>query len=341
MVNQINKYSQKIFTKKNDDLGSTVLTFDQSSAIKGFLMLLIILGHNHILAPIGGKLFVYIYEFHIYGFFILPFLYDKKSSLDKISVINILIKNWIPYIFFFLICYFIYHIIVLKDSIIIPDILYGLFTSSAETIKKTTGFYYLWFMPAYAAMSIVLLLYNNTNKYVKIIILLLGFGLYINYTFTGSYLFNKIPLAFAQGFYYFTFGFLIKLFLKKIPNIQYIGVLIFIVISILYWNKSIGNVYYLFPISGFLFIFNLKKIFAKVSLLISIGKYSFPIYLLHVIIYNFLEIIFPKTILFGFLDFIVTIAISMFIGYWMLRIDLIRKFIFPKGWDDFKSLFVK
>lgn len=301
-------------------------------------MLLIMLGHNHLLAPIGGQLFNYLYNFHIFGFFILPFLYNKKLFWDKKIVINNFVKIWIPYIVFFLFCYFIYHIVILNNNIDIIEIFYGILSANERTIKDISGFSFLWFLPTYYSMTLFMMLFAKTNKYTYILIYLVGLILNYNLNFTYDHIFSTIPFAIFQGFYFFTFGFLTKLLLDKIPNIQYIGLFTFLIISILFWFTSIKDIRYIFPISGFLFIYSFRNLLSKISLLVEIGKQSFPIYLVHVIIYNLLERILPKDILFGYIDFLLTLSISMFIAYWIVNIELIRKLVLPKDWNDYKSL---
>ena len=320
---------------------ASYLTIDQSSAIKGVLMLLIMLGHNHILAPIGGQLFQYLYNFHIFGFFILPFLYNRNIPWDKKKAINGFIKIWVPYIVFFIFCYLLYHVVVLKDRIDAVKMLYGLVNANERTIKDIAGFGFLWFLPAYYSMSLFMMLFVKPNKYAYIIILLVGILLNYNLSFTRNYLYTNIPFALVQGFYYFTFGFITKLLLDKIKNVQYIGSLIFIVISILYWNHKIEDIRYLFPISGFLLIYSISNPLAKIPLLVEIGKLSFPIYLIHVIVYNTFERLLPTNILFGYLDFLLTLSISMLLSYWIVKFDRIRKLVLPKNWNDYKSLFFR
>ena len=317
------------------------ISFDQSNVIKGILILLIILGHNHILVPQSGKLFVYLYNFHIYGFFILPFLYNRTKSFDFQNIINIVIKNWIPYFFFFILCFCLYHFIIIKDGINLNEFIYGLINGSSSVTKSTAGFFFLWFMPAYASMTIIMLLYNNLPSLYKWIIPFIGFVLYFFQDFTQKNLFPLIPFAITQGFYYFCFGFITKLLLENIPKIEFLGALVFVIVTFFYWYTDIGNTYYLFPVSGFLFVYLLSTRLVNFSFLIIIGKYSFPIYLLHIIIYNVLEILTPKSLFFGVIDFVLTLFISLLIGYLMNKVELIRKLILPKDLNDVKSIFVK
>ena len=320
---------------------TSYLSFDQSNAIKGFLIILIILGHNHILAPQGGKLFVYLYKFHIYGFFILPFMYNKSKFFNLKNSINIIIKNWIPYLVFFLLCYSIYHFVVLKNGFNFKEFTYGFINGSASATKQSAGFIFLWFMPAFAAMTILMSLFYNTNNYWTFLIPLVGIVLYFLPKFTFSILFPIIPFAISQGFYYFCFGFFSKLLLDRIPKVEYFGAVLFVFISLLYWFVDLGNTYYLFPVSGFLFVYLIKDVLVRIPFLLIMGKYSFPVYLLHVIIYNILEMKLPKTLFWGSVDFSFTIFLSLLIGYTITKTYFLRKMILPKDLNDVKSIFVK
>lgn len=59
-----------------------------ANAIKGFLMLLIVLGHNHLLAPSQGILFHYLYSFHLICFLSYP-IFIIKSYLVHGLILNL------------------------------------------------------------------------------------------------------------------------------------------------------------------------------------------------------------------------------------------------------------
>jgi fucose 4-O-acetylase-like acetyltransferase len=88
----------------NNYLKKEYVYFAESDAIKAILILLIILSHNHYIAPEGGLLYRFLYKFHVICFFILPFYYDKKKKFNFRNNINIFIKCYIPYFFFFVLC---------------------------------------------------------------------------------------------------------------------------------------------------------------------------------------------------------------------------------------------
>ena len=94
------------------------INIQQSNSIKAIIMLLIVLGHNHILAPNNesSHLFGYLYRFHVSIFFILPFFYNRYDCLCKEAINKIIVRNSIPYVLFFLLCYLLYHFIIIKDG---------------------------------------------------------------------------------------------------------------------------------------------------------------------------------------------------------------------------------
>ena len=79
----------------------TLLSRDESSSIKGILMLLIVLGHD---IPFvdwtdSWMVMVWLYLFHIHSFFLLPFLYPIKP-LDFYRFWNHIIRYYIKFICF-------------------------------------------------------------------------------------------------------------------------------------------------------------------------------------------------------------------------------------------------
>jgi fucose 4-O-acetylase-like acetyltransferase len=95
-----------------------MLTKDNSNSIKGFLILLIVFGHNTLLYKYslsdGTKIeydwYWFLYSFHVYGFFILPFFYEHKEGVRQ-KFLRILKKNAIrllyPYMWICTLCLFI------------------------------------------------------------------------------------------------------------------------------------------------------------------------------------------------------------------------------------------
>ena len=56
------------------------LVKEQTTIIKGILILFVIIGHNNILLPVNTPIWNWIYSFHRACFFILPFFYEWKKK---------------------------------------------------------------------------------------------------------------------------------------------------------------------------------------------------------------------------------------------------------------------
>ena len=123
---------------------------------------------------------------------------------------------------------------------------------------------------------------------------------------------------------------------KYIKYINYIGAIAFVILTILYWTDIYQIRGYYFSLAGFFFIKEITSRFdfSKIPLLSLIGKYSLPIYLVHVFIYNILERALPYSLIWGVVNYFMTIGLSLVISIGIYRIEIIRKFLFPKSWDE-------
>lgn len=145
---------------------------DDSSAIKGLLTILIIIGHNHIMAPKTSPLMAYLYTFHVTCFFILPWLYNNKKKLTVKTLGSIIYRNWIPYIIFFVFSLGVFTVLESKH----PDIaeLFSAFIiGSQKLLKENVGVLFLWFLPTFCTFSILKMASDN-NKRIKYLFITLS-----------------------------------------------------------------------------------------------------------------------------------------------------------------------
>jgi fucose 4-O-acetylase-like acetyltransferase len=96
----------------------SLISRDSSLVFKGFLLLLVIIGHNSILMDlcVNGFLKKTLYLFHVYCFFSLPFLYGYKDTVGSTSnILNDIKKNFInlyvPYFWFTLFSTFVFFLL--------------------------------------------------------------------------------------------------------------------------------------------------------------------------------------------------------------------------------------
>ncbi len=312
----------------------------QSNIMKAITILLIILGHNHILAPQSGNslLFEFLYNFHVSIFFILPFFYNKKSELNKENISKIISRNGIPYILFFTFCYLIYHFIFIKNGFNILEFLGGFINAPGYNAKDTTGFVFLWFLPVFLLMSLCKLI-GSQYKWAMIVFFFIGFIICIN---KQAYIFMwHAPFYLLKALYYYAMGVSAYILYKYIRYMDYIGTIIFIILTILLWTNHYRINAFYFSLAGFCMLKNITTLinFSGIPFLNLIGKYSLSIYLIHVFIYSVLERILPNTLIGGLIMYGLTISISLLISIGLYKINNLRIFLFPKSGKEWISLF--
>lgn len=307
-----------------------------STAIKGLLTVLIIIGHNHIVAPQNSLLMTYLYTFHVTCFFILPWLYNNKKEFNFKNISDIFIRNIIPYIFFFLFSITIFMVLRNKHPNI-SGIVIAFITGSQKLLKENTGFLFLWFLPTFCSFSILKLATDNYRwiKYLTIILSLLTFFMPWEET---EWLKNNLPLGIFVTIRLFIYGTITTFLLRWREWTKYIGAVCFVYLSVLYLTSGINRYEILFmPLAGFLFILSLLPII-RMKWLKIIGKYSLPIYLTHVYIYNAIELITPHRIQGGIMSLILTIIISYITSLTFFKIEVIRKSVFPRNVKEWQEV---
>lgn len=145
----------------------SLLTRDESIAMKGVYILLIVIGHNWFFTTslVRWEVMTYFYLFHIAGFFIFPFLYGGgRWSWRRVGE-NAVRLLW-PYLFLVTIFYVINWIVVQHNDF--DASVYGklVFIGSSSMLYQYCGFQVLWFLPAMFMAIILHDLYFGTNRIV-------------------------------------------------------------------------------------------------------------------------------------------------------------------------------
>ncbi len=153
------------------NLQQSLIARKHSTQIKGLLMLLIIIGHNAILMEHNGDFTLksFLYSFHVWAFFILPFLYPIPT-LSKEKIVRNAKRLLLPYTLLFVLFLIGYSILSHKTPEI-KNTLLAFLSASQILLKDTIGFRLLWFLPT---MFIVLLArdyYFYQNKYIRLLII--------------------------------------------------------------------------------------------------------------------------------------------------------------------------
>lgn len=307
-----------------------VIGRDESVAIKGLLIMIIVLGHNHILAPSGSTLFSYLYSFHLMCFFILPWFYfSKHKTISSDQISSIIRRNYIPYSVFFLICLFLF--VVVKEqpfNIDWRETAFGYFIGSPLHLRKSVGFIFLWFLPSFASFSI-LKAFCNTSVFLKYLLLTVSLCTIFLPWDVQELLKNNLPFGLFFAIKFLCLGWISVKCMTYIPQAQYVGGFFFMVITILYFiGIRNGLMMQLFPVFAFLAMLSLRKIVCNL-VLCNVGKYSLCIYLTHMFISTLLDKIFPTTMVYGILAYCITLVSSYLCALFIYKIKL-NKIIFPR-----------
>ena len=329
---------------------------EASNAFKGLLILLIVLGHNSILCrswdgcqPIES-LFIwkYLYTFHVYCFFILPFFYNKKPYI-KGNIRKYAIRLLYPYLWISLLCLLISTFAVGNDFKGWGLFFWALCTGSGKLLEQSMSFNFPWFLPCMFTLLLLKDVYYSSEKLVRRILIGIGLTLWAVVLLGGiklSTIESYVPFALVPAFRFLPICLLTVWLAERIKvNVISRGmtILIFALLSLAFWcsqtyDISTGRIafYFVMPIAAFLTLFSFKKYLAKCHLLAVLGKMSLQIYLYHVIVFNILLVAVkhfhcPPTWIDGVIVLLITLVVS-YIGAWCsTRIPFLQKILYPSS----------
>ena len=328
-----------------------------SLAIKGLLIFLIILGHNTFFSKLSTIGMVYLYLFHIYSFFMLPFLYPN-NKLTRTRILNYFSKLYYPFI-----CLYIFLSIIhllceiygflpqnvdtlpVETNIHSIHWLVTIFTGNSFMIDYYTGFQFLWFMPVMFSMSIIREYYISANKITRILIIASSFLFYIFlviFSFRAPYdrsinfyikLYSVFAIPHALGFYFMGMCslFVIKLWKKIRKYIIIINPIIFSLATLICFNYKQDDLLpipdilrwillVVMPFSFFLLLYQFRDILSKSSILCELGKYSFLIYIIHPFILKILALILLKYIENSFLLVVIVQVCVTYVSFLLAKL---------------------
>lgn len=277
-----------------DNAEVSFLQRDESNAVKGLLILIIVLAHNKYLMQ-GGFSNRYLYSFHIYSFFLLPFLYNFKATSLKKVIWNKSKRLYIPYTVAFLL---LVGIAVFQNRILdTPQLFLTWLCGSQRLFTDSLGFgSFLWFIPTMFSLLMIRWMYYNSGRNIRLLLLLLSAACLVGF----AYLFHPVLIVWK----YAPFGCFLAMAML-LPAIicrywftrwdeQFVKLLFFILVIAIMIVYPLPDYSYTYltinrlicPTIILLFILSLRNYLSSSKLLIDIGKHSFGIYLIHIFIYN-------------------------------------------------------
>ena len=174
--------------------GENAIDRNHSTAMKGFLIIFVVFGHNLFVGEFNHGFYDWVYSFHVSSFFLLPFFYpDHRLSLDRIKIYAKRLL-W-PYSYLFVFFYIIYGIVSKSWNY---DI--GCFRTFIAgdfyKISYYTKFQYIWFLPALFSMLVIKDTATIANKRIGNVLIFVSamffvmFGIFLYhrpYPFTVNY----------------------------------------------------------------------------------------------------------------------------------------------------------
>lgn len=347
------------------DATYSYITIKNSTAIKGLLIFLIVLGHNMIftyyLEPFQGM--GYLYCFHIQSFFILPFLYGSKP-LSKNRIVNYFIRLYWPYIILTILMSVGYYTIYLKNGFDFKGVLRMCVTGDVNLIKQYCGIQIFWFMPAMFSLFVLKDYYYYSSRIAKSILLLLScsanvflfLAMYNGYYYKiSSNIQSYLPFGIYMGVSYLIFGvsvrWIIFRLLTKNRNISIYLMILFFICSIIYFlNVRLMHLYtvlillkIIMPVVFMLILWYYSNYFVKNRIWEKLGDKTFPIYLLHpfigYVLYWVVSEYFQISLFWAIITQIVMLSVSYYLSVGLYRMNRLRMLLLPRSFSDIKSSF--
>lgn len=310
-----------------------ILIKNQSDSIKGILILLIILGHNFMLANYAsqGRIFTWTYSFHVTMFFIIPFLYDKKEDPIRQTIKKTARKLLIPFVWFYLLSFTLYYIHY-HPAFNTITFIKGLIPLNTDWIPQAAGVQYLWFCPVFFMFTIIKNIFPRLNKHLKCVLLSIS-AICFCIVKMNSFFCKEIycNLIIASLSYIFISWLTIKLYHSISKDIYKYIAIVFGIYSILILSgirlpKIINHL--ILPITFLSILYLSRNYLCKSKILIAIGKLSFPIYMVHF----FVNIIFEMTLKINLINGIISYILTVLICYFMITLfkkTTLYKIVFP------------
>lgn len=301
---------------------------EDTNTIKAIAILLIIIGHNHILAPSRGLLFNYLYSFHVATFFILPFFYGKTDGNFGEYLVKNSMKLLVPYTSFYLIGLF---YMLLRGNADLVNAIGGFFHVGGITQKDGCGIILVWFLLCFWCMNI-LKYYMDRSMAISTIVLFICIILsIISWPFVWNVLFKYSPLMIVRAIYYAGIGLVTLLLVSKLPHYRIISILIFVAYGVYYLYSYDDLIESIIAPFAFVSIWTLARLLKGYRIFQFIGKQSLEIYLVHIFVCNILYGLLPKTILGGTINLLLTILLSILIILIIKHFPIINKALFYKS----------
>ena len=316
------------------NIEKSLLDRNQSTWLKGLLILLIILGHNSILmGNLPGMrttvLYDFLYCFHVSAFFFITSLYNWPN-LSKEYIKKIFLRLYKPYTIMFVLVFLANLLFIKKVDTNWGGVIISYLSGSDFLIKKSIGMSFVWFLPTMFSFLLILgSCRNESLKYLRFLLLALSIGLLVlsscgffkyedsKWSISGSWVaLRTFAICFFNRWVFEKFG-----ERKLYQYIVYSGaIIVTTVFFFMYGQYRILDrslTYVLVP--SFMFQFLAVLVYQKKhysGALLYLGRHSLQIYLFHQLIYNAILIglnalLITPNMMIGVLTYISTLVMTI------------------------------
>ena len=330
---------------------------NESVAIKGLLIFLIVLGHNMFFIYYLESVQVqnYLYCFHIQAFFLLPFLYGAKP-LTKKRLANYFIRLYWPYLLLTTILSVIYSNFYLQKELDFLGILRMYVTGDVSLIKQYCGVQIFWFMPAMFSLSVLRDWFYYSNKVVQAVLLLLSCianvflflaSDYGHYYEISADIRSVVPFGLYSGISYLVFGVFVRWIVGKLKErkikcspylmIVFIGCSFLYFINELSFHEQMIHVFLLIvmPVIFMLILWYNGRYIQRLFFMEKAGDKTFPMYIIHpfigYVLYGFVVKYTQISLLWAIVAQIVMFFGSYYLSVGLYKMDRVRKILLPRS----------
>lgn len=342
--------------------------------VKGVLILVVIAGHNEGMMQHALWARHVFYYFNTQCFFLLSSLLDAKPFSGQL-LRDRAVRYLVPFSWFMLVAWVAF--ISLRGgnqplSSAIAQLGSAVWFGSEPAIYQAVGMRYLWFLPALFSLVVIKAAAIRWPR-VGQALWLAACGVIFGASFVPESVIESIPFNAATGLFFFGLGEAFRRAAQAVSRLPgsaagivagsmtaALAVLITIAplgwvaganirsYDIMHWATWITAV--VFPCSMLIALMQASQLFPAQKLLALCGRYSMPLYLIHMLLYRVLTLswfgrnfddlaIVGRDLFAGLAIFCLTVAGSLALSIAIWRVDRVRRLIFPRDWSEFSGVF--
>lgn len=344
--------------------GRIALSRREIDASKGVLIALIVLGHNTLAQAVWPGLWPFLYNFHVFCFLLLPFLYPPRE-IGVRFVADRAVRYLVPYAVFFTVSAVAFAVVEKRpiSGTWILIYLEGLVVGSAAAVDAASGFRLYWFLPTLFSLVIARSAFHSMP--------LAGRGALLALAVAGFLLAGRLPEKWIDGVplglpivaYVFlpglvvgrlwsstrraslawmalsaalTFGFLSLVAFERETSLVIARLSVYSVLEPLSLAVHAG-----IAIAAFTFVLAASPWLSSSGLLAILGRYSLTVYLSHGLIYQALlralaigGVIERPSVTAAIATYAVTLTLSLSVALSIAHVERLRRLVTPRSVAD-------